>query len=386
MLEPPPAVASWSPPSAAPTSAPAHTRPDDGFRPDIEGLRAVAVILVLLYHAKLGPFGGGYIGVDVFYVLSGFLITSLLVRELERSGTIRLRNFWARRARRLLPASCLVIVATLIGGYYTLSPLAQQDLAHDALAAATFVVNIVFAHRQSDYLTAQAAPSPLLNFWSLALEEQFYLIWPVLIVLVAAGRRHVRKVIGGLVAVIWPISLVVCIYLTSHSQPWAFFSLPTRAWELLTGAALALTAARVARLPGALRAVVGWAGLAGVVIAGVTFSDTTAFPGYAAMLPVLATAAIVAAGTTLLSGPASILRWGPLQWVGRRSYAIYLWHWPAIVLVDAKWGPLRPWQRGLVVLGSVVVSAISFWALEDRVRHSPWLARRAWRGSRSAAA
>ena len=281
---------------------------------------------------------------------SGFLITSLLVRELERTGTIRLRNFWARRARRLLPASCLVIVATLIGGYYTLSPLAQQDLAHDALAAATFVVNIVFAHRQSDYLTAQAAPSPLLNYWSLALEEQFYLIWPVLIVLVAAGRRHVRAMIGGLVAVIWPISLVACIYLTVHSQPWAFFSLPTRAWELLTGAALALGAARVARLPGALRAVVGWAGLAGVVIAGVMFSDTTEFPGVAAMLPVLATAAIVAAGTTLLTGPASILRWSPLQWVGRRSYAIYLWHWPALVLVDAKWGPLRPWQRGLVVL------------------------------------
>ena len=202
----------------------------------------------------------------------------------------------------------------------------------------------------------------------------------MLIVLVAAGRRHVRRLIGGLVAVIWPISLVACIYLTSHSQPWAFFSLPTRAWELLTGAALALGASHVARLPGAVRAVVGWAGLAGVVIAGVTFSDTTAFPGYAAMLPVLATAGIVAAGTTLLAGPASILRWSPLQWVGRRSYAIYLWHWPALVLVDAKWGPLDPWQRGLVVLGSVVVSAVSFWAIEDRVRHSPWLARRAWRG------
>lgn len=353
---------------------------DAGFRPDIEGLRAVAVVLVLLYHAKLGPFTGGYTGVDVFYVLSGFLITSLLVRELERTGTVRLRNFWARRARRLLPASCLVIVVTLVAGHFLLTPLAQTDLAHDALASATFVVNIVFAHRQTDYLTAQLAPSPLLNFWSLALEEQFYLIWPVLIVLVAAGRRHVRAVVGGLVAVLWPISLVACIYLTTHSQPWAFYSLPTRAWELLTGAALALGATRILRLPGALRAVVGWAGLGAVLVVGVVFSDTTKFPGVAAMVPVLATAAIVAAGSSLRTGPAAVLGWGPLQWIGRRSYAIYLWHWPAIVLIDARWGPLQPWQRGLVVLGSVGVSALSFWALEDRVRHSPWLAARSWRG------
>ena len=233
----------------------------------------------------------------------------------------------------------------------------------------------MFAHRQTDYLTAQLAPSPLLNYWSLALEEQFYLIWPVLLVLVAAGRRHVRAIIGGLIAVLWPISLVACVYLTTHSQPWAFYSLPTRAWELLTGAVLALAATGWLRLPGALRAVVGWSGLAAVVVVGMVYSDATKFPGVAAIVPVLATAAIVAAGTALVTGPASVLRWGPLQWIGRRSYAIYLWHWPALVLIDTKYGPLRPWQRGLVVLASVVVAAISFWAVEDRVRHSPWFTR-----------
>ena len=214
-----------------------------GFRRDIEGLRALAVLLVLAYHADLGPFSGGYIGVDVFFVLSGFLITSLLVRELGVTGGLSLRRFWARRARRLLPASCLVIVATLVAGSFVLAPLAQLDLARDGLAAATFVVNIVFAHQQGDYLTADLAPSPLLHFWSLAVEEQFYLVWPILLLLVAGYRRRYRAAVAGLVAVLWPVSLAACVWLTTRNQPWAFYGLPTRAWELLTGAGLALLAA-----------------------------------------------------------------------------------------------------------------------------------------------
>ncbi len=192
-----------APPLAVPDAARAATTvgPDStGFRRDIEGLRALAVLLVLAYHADIGPFSGGYIGVDVFFVLSGFLITSLLVRELGVTGGLSLRRFWARRARRLLPASCLVIVATLVAGSFVLSPLSQLDLARDGLAAATFVVNIVFAHQQGDYLTADLAPSPLLHFWSLAVEEQFYLVWPVLLLLVAGYRRRYRAAVAGLVA------------------------------------------------------------------------------------------------------------------------------------------------------------------------------------------
>jgi peptidoglycan/LPS O-acetylase OafA/YrhL len=219
------------------------------IRLDIEGLRALAVILVLAYHAEIGPFRGGFIGVDVFFVVSGFLISTLLLTELRRTGYISLRRFWARRARRLLPASTLVIVATVIAGAFVLDPLSATNLAHDALATALFVINIVLAHRQSDYLTTDAAPSPLLHFWSLALEEQFYLLWPVLLQVLAGYRRHPRAIVTGLVAVLWPLSFVACVTLTRSDQPWAFFSLPTRAWELLTGAGLALVAASIQRVP-----------------------------------------------------------------------------------------------------------------------------------------
>ena len=351
-----------------------------GFRRDIEGLRALAVLLVLAYHADLGPFSGGYIGVDVFFVLSGFLITSLLVRELGVTGGLSLRRFWARRARRLLPASCLVIVATLVAGSFVLAPLAQLDLARDGLAAATFVVNIVFAHQQGDYLTADLAPSPLLHFWSLAVEEQFYLVWPILLLLVAGYRRRYRAAVAGLVAVLWPVSLAACVWLTTRNQPWAFYGLPTRAWELLTGAGLALLAAKLLRIPGPVRALLGWAGLAAVVVSAMAFSDTTTFPGVAAALPVLATAAVVAAGPALRTGPAALLRWGPLQWIGQRSYSIYLWHWPALVLVAAELGPLSAWQRLAVVLASVGVAAVTYSFLENPVRHSRWLAAKARRG------
>ncbi len=368
------------PPTGPPQPSQAAPRAESGFRPDIEGLRAIAVLLVLAYHAKVGPFTGGYIGVDVFYVLSGFLITSLLLRELEKTRRIRLPNFWARRARRLLPASFLVIAVTVIAGHYLLAPLAQIDLTHDAVAASTFVVNITFARRQSDYLTAQAAPSPLLHYWSLSLEEQFYLIWPLLLVLVTRFARHMKRAIGLLVGVLWPVSLVACIWLTDHNQPWAFFTLPARAWELMTGAVLALIAGKLRRVHPSIRTVVGWAGLIAIVAAAVAYSDTTLFPGVTAMVPVLGTAAVVAAGATLATGPAPILGWGPLQWIGRRSYAIYLWHWPALVLIGAYWGPLQPWQNVLVVLGSIVAAAISFAFLEDPVRHSRWLAAHARRG------
>ena len=165
------------------------------MRLDIEGLRAVAVLLVLCFHAELGPFSGGYIGVDVFFVVSGFLITSLLLAELQRTGSIKLARFWSRRARRLLPASSLVIVTTLLAGTAVLDPLSLTDLARDGLAAATFTINIVLAWRQNDYLASDLAPSPLLHFWSLALEEQFYLVWPLLLQLVAGYRRHRRSAV-----------------------------------------------------------------------------------------------------------------------------------------------------------------------------------------------
>ena len=338
------------------------------------------MLLVLCFHAELGPFSGGYIGVDVFFVVSGFLITSLLLAELQRTGSIKLGRFWSRRARRLLPASSLVIVTTLLAGTAVLDPLALTDLARDGLAAATFTINIVLAWRQNDYLAADLAPSPLLHFWSLALEEQFYLVWPLLLQLVAGYRRHRRAAVALLIVVGWPISFTASVLLTDRNQPWAFFSLSTRAWELLTGAALALLMLQASRLPRFVRGAAAWAGLIVIVACAVRFDLATRFPGPAALAPVCATAAVILGGPLLGRGPIGPLNLRPMTWVGQRSYSIYLWHWPALVLVEAELGPLAGWERVVTLLASVVIAAVTYRILENPVRHWRWLAAEARRG------
>jgi peptidoglycan/LPS O-acetylase OafA/YrhL len=350
------------------------------LRLDIEGLRAVAVLLVLCFHAELGPFTGGYIGVDVFFVVSGFLITSLLLSELQRTGSIKLARFWSRRARRLLPASTLVIVTTLLAGSAVLDPLSLTGLAREGLAAATFTINIVLAWRGNDYLAADLAPSPLLHFWSLALEEQFYLVWPLLLQLVAGYRHHRRAAVAALIVVAWPISFAAAMVLTPRNQPWAFFSLSTRAWELLTGAALAFLVLHAQRLPAVMRGAMSWAGLAVIVAAAVQFDLATRFPGPAALVPVLATAAVILGGPLLGRGPVGLLNLRPMTWVGQRSYSIYLWHWPALVLVAAELGPLAAWERLATLLASVAIAAVTYRILENPVRHWKWLAAQARRG------
>ena len=353
-----------------------HTSTTD-FRGDIEGLRAIAVLAVLAYHAHLGPSHGGYIGVDVFFVISGYLITSLLLRDLSASGSKALPTFWARRARRLLPGSFVVLIATLVVGRLVLDPLAQRDLMRDGIAATTFTVNVVFAHRQNDYLTAQLAPSPLLHFWSLALEEQFYIGWPVLLLATTAVRRRFRWFPAALIGSLLVVSLVLCIRLTPHHQPASFFLLPTRAWELLAGAALAVAGSAVCRIPAAARAIGGWLGLGTIVVAAWRFSDLTLFPGATAVIPVAATVLVLAAGTDRLrAGPGVLLDRRPMAWIGARSYGIYLWHWPVLVLAAGRFGPLTATQR----IGALVVvfgiAAMSYRWIENPARRSAWLGAR----------
>ena len=220
----------------------------DHFRPDLEGLRACAVVLVLLYHASVPGFGGGYVGVDVFFVLSGFLITGLLVREIQRTGTVSLPDFYARRARRLLPASALVLLVTLIASIFLMPPIRMPDVSIDVASAALYVSNIGFAVRATDYLQADLSPSPILHFWSLGVEEQFYIFWPAIILLVTRGRGDlVRRIaIASVVTVV--LSFGLSLWLTEANAPWAFFSLPSRAWELGIGAVLAVGATRLAQL------------------------------------------------------------------------------------------------------------------------------------------
>ena len=356
--------------------------PPTGFRPDIEGLRAIAVVLVVLFHADLGPFGGGFIGVDVFFVVSGFLITSLLLGEVSRTGTVSLPTFWARRARRLLPASCLVIAATLLAAQFLYDPLLLGNLAREAVAACGFVINLLFAAREAGgdggYFDAELAKSPLLHFWSLAVEEQFYLVWPLVIWWMAKAARRFRHDLTLVMAAGWAASAVACVWLTDSSGPWAFYSLPTRAWELLTGALLAISLTSLRRIPRAVAAPMAAAGLALILVAAMAYDASTTFPGMAAAAPVLGTALVIAAGCarTGATWVRTVLGCAPLLWIGQRSYAIYLWHWPALVLIAVEWGPLSVAQRLAVVGGSVVLAALSFRLVEDPVRHSTWLARR----------
>ena len=348
------------------------------FRADIEGLRAIAVIAVLLFHGDLGPFSGGYVGVDVFFVVSGFLITHLLVRDLTADGVRALPTFWARRVRRLLPASCLVIVATLLVARSLFDPVVLRSLAGDATAAGLFVVNFVFAGREGDYFAAELAPSPLLHFWSLAVEEQFYVIWPiVLLTVVRVGRRRtpaLLALIGGL----WVASFLASVIISPTNGSWAFYLLPTRAWELLTGAALAIAGPPMAdRLLPHVRSAIGWLGVGGVMSAFLFLGTRTDFPGWIALWPVAATAAIVFAGIdSVAHGPERLLSWPPLVWIGRRSYGIYLWHWPTLVLAAAAAGPLSVGQRVATLIGTVGLAAVTYTVIENPVRYSARLAGR----------
>ncbi|MFH1475812.1 MAG: acyltransferase family protein, partial [Chloroflexota bacterium] len=344
----------------------------DGFRPDLEGLRAVAVVLVLLYHASVPGFAGGYIGVDVFFVLSGFLITGLLLREVRRTGTISLPAFYARRARRLLPASALVLLVTVAGSALLLPPLLVPDVAGDAAAASLYVSNMRFAFQATDYLQSEMAPSPLLHFWSLGVEEQFYVFWPALVLLIARGRSDAGRRVAIAVGIISVASFGLALWLTEANAPWAFFSLPTRAWELGLGAFLAIGGTQLARVPARPAAVAAWVGLAMVAISGMVLSTETPFPGTAALLPTFGSALVIAGGFRQES-PFAPGRWLALaipRFLGRISYSLYLWHWPVLLLPAAALGaPLPWWARGALVLVSIGLAAATQRWVEDPLRH-----------------
>jgi peptidoglycan/LPS O-acetylase OafA/YrhL len=345
--------------------------PRDGFRPDLEGLRAVAVVLVLLYHAAVPGFSGGYVGVDVFFVLSGFLITGLLLREVRRSGTVSLPTFYARRARRLLPASALVLLVTVVASFFMMPPLRVPDVAGDAAAAALYVSNMRFAFQATDYLQAEMAPSPILHFWSLGVEEQFYIFWPAIVLLATRGGGNAARRIGIVAGFIAAASFLLSLYLTQANQPWAFFSLPTRAWELGLGAFLAIGATQLARIPVRPAAVLAWVGLAMVALSGVVLSTGTPFPGVAALLPTVGSALVIAGG--FRQTPFAPGRWlskAIPRFLGRISYSLYLWHWPLLILPAVALDMKLPWwARGALVLVAIGLAAATQRWVEDPLRH-----------------
>lgn len=349
------------------------------FRPDIEGLRAVAVGLVLLYHAGVDHFAGGFVGVDVFFVISGFLITGLIVREIERTGRLSLLNFYARRAKRLLPASSLVLVFSAVVAY-ALLPVTQRTIfGGDVVAASLYVVNWVFANRSVDYLAEGVAVSPVQHFWSLAIEEQFYIVWPLLIVLGVLVARHrgvrLRPTLAlGLVAVVLP-SLIWSIHV-SGATPTAFFVSTTRLWELGVGAAVALGTPWWVRVPRRVAGMASLLGILAILSSAVILNAAVIWPGWWATIPVVGTAAVIIGGHLGVDSLAyRFLSLRPAVWIGGLSYSLYLWHWPMLVGAAAMWGDLRTIHGLAVVAASFVPAWLSYRVVENPVRRSELLAR-----------
>lgn len=362
--------------AAAPRPATAGAASAGPFRPEIDGLRAVAVVAVVAYHAGLPGFSGGFVGVDVFFVISGFLITGLLAREVEAQGRLSLTGFYGRRARRLLPVAAVVSVATVAVGWFVVSPLRHRDLAADALATSTYTINLRLAAQQLDYLRANLAPSAFQQFWSLAVEEQFYLCWPLVLWLVLRGERPRRRAALAL-AVLATGSFALAQRWLVTAPSWAFFSLPTRAWQLATGGLLALAwRPLVAALPRVVRVAAPVVGLVAIAATVVRASQATPWPGTWALVPTLGTVLVLLALPAGEGGVSAGLGATPLRAVGVRSYSWYLWHWPAMVfaaaLLDREVGG---WPALVAAAVAFALAVATFRWIEQPVRHDPRLVR-----------
>lgn len=347
-----------------------------GYRPDIEGMRAIAILLVLLYHAGLPFLPGGFIGVDVFFVISGFLITGLLIRELETYGKVSLTRFYARRAKRLLPATGVVLIATAALTWWSHSLVEWRTFGFDIVGSALYVVNWLLAGRAVDYLAEDVGVSPVQHFWSLAVEEQFYIVWPLLLVAVGwwvarrSGARLRPVMLVGILFVIVP-SFLWSVYLTGANPERAFFVTTTRLWELGIGAFVAIGSVVWTKVPRTVSVPLGWAGLAAVVLGGFVITSGMAWPGYAALLPTLGSAAVIVAGYTAgPAGPAAVLARWPMVWVGGLSYSLYLWHWPLLVSAEARWDGLSVLAGLGVAAFSVIPAYLSYRFVENPIRFS----------------
>lgn len=386
--------------TTTPPDAPA-VKAGSRFRPDIQGLRAVAVGLVLLYHAGLPLFPGGYVGVDVFFVISGFLITGMLVRQSMKHGKIDLADFYARRIRRILPAATIVLAFVAVGTLLILPRTRWDEIGTEIIASAFYVVNWVLAGG-TDYLNAEEAASPLQHFWTLAVEEQFYIIWPALLIGllwiaartatrhddVDARKQRIQRFLQvGVVIAIVP-SFIWSVYYTQANPAPAYFVTTTRLWEIAIGAAIAIYAVQLQKLPHKVGYALQGGGLVAILCAGLFYTESTMFPGYAALLPTLGSAGVIIGGMSgrATRGFAVVLNTKPMRWIGDLSYSLYLWHWPLLVfaayLAD---GELRIRYGLLIVALAIIPSWLSYRYIEEPFRHWEWLKVKSGRALRAGA-
>jgi peptidoglycan/LPS O-acetylase OafA/YrhL len=351
----------------------------NGFRTDIQALRAVAVLAVVLNHLWPGWLTGGYVGVDVFFVISGFLISSHLDREIVRTGRVRLGRFYARRIRRLLPAALLVLGLSVVAAYFLLPYPRWEATAHEALASAMYWENWLLAAKSVDYSAANTAASLVQHYWSLSVEEQFYLFWPILLLLLFKVRRRSAQIVG--IAVVGAVSLGFSVYYTAASPSEAYFVTPGRVWEFALGALVALVGARV----GLPRGVAGAASLVGfglIIGSAIVYGHGTPFPGYLALVPTVGTALVIVAGTRQeRQWHTFVTASSPVQLLGNISYSLYLWHWPLILLAPFVLGDVlqggaitTPYLLGVLVVG-LFLAYLSKILVEDRGMALAWLKR-----------
>jgi peptidoglycan/LPS O-acetylase OafA/YrhL len=348
------------------------------LRPDIQGLRMLAVVAVILDHLVAWP-TGGFVGVDVFFVISGFLITGILVREHEKTNHISFVGFYKRRVKRIVPAATAVLLVTVIAAYLVFATQRYVQTFWDAIYAFFFSANWHFAAAGTDYFQAAGPVSPLQHFWSLSVEEQFYFVWPWLMLGILAlaglrtGFRRRRTLIGIVMAIIIAVSFAWAMVETTSNPTVAYFSTFTRAWELGLGALIAIASPWWAKIPQAMRPVLGWLGFVGIVASYFIVNDSLPFPAPWAALPVLATALVIVAGT----GGEQRFLWpltNPVSfYIGNISYSLYLWHFPIIIFAGVLIGT-NPWLFFPVTIAAIaIVSIASYHLIEEPIQHSPWL-------------
>lgn len=351
------------------------------YRADIEGLRAVAILSVVIYHLDARFLPGGFTGVDVFFVISGFLITGILLREYQKTGGIDLLNFWSRRARRILPSAFLVLAITTLLTLLFMSPLLLKHTGRDITAAGYFGLNWRSAGRGVDYSQPGVDLSPVIHYWSLAVEEQFYLAWPLILTAIFFCARKLGAkpvfMLAGVAGIILIASLAYCLYLAPLNQPLAFFGTFTRAWQLLAGGLTAIFLAHgavrnklVAQIGGPLGLLAIFAGFALIV-------PDKVYPNPLALLPIAGAVLLILAGsvpdTSNMAG--RILSTSPMTYIGRVSYVWYLWHWPIFYFAHVIFPDAGLWILALALAISFGLSVLTHYAFENPVRFHPWLVK-----------